>query len=132
MIRRRRQLTPRVALVAAPAASMRPHLICSLPSHSSRSSDISESRSQRAAKGPLERAGLAGLAAAAVLAAALLLLLLLCSASLRRLWAGGSPSRRRGVRRRTATCSTGIGCGPRVLHTRRPAPRRRRARGSGS
>ena len=84
-------MTPRVALVAAPAASMRPHLVCSLPSHSSRSSDISESRSQRAAKGPLERAGLAGLAAAAVLAAALLLLLLLllCSASLRRLWAGG-------------------------------------------
>ena len=82
-------MTPRVALVAAPAASMRPHLVCSLPSHSSRSSDISESRSQRAAKGPLERASLAGLAAAAVLAAALLLLLLLCSASLRRLWAGG-------------------------------------------
>ena len=82
-------MTPRVALVAAPAASMRPHLVCSLPSHSSRSSDISESRSQRAAKGPLERAGLAGLTAAAVLAAVLLLLLLLCSASLRRLWAGG-------------------------------------------
>ncbi|RLM69562.1 protein trichome birefringence-like 10 [Panicum miliaceum] len=56
---------------------------------------------RRAARGPLERAGLAGLAAAAVSAAALLLLLLLlCSASLRcsaaalaaaprRLWAGG-------------------------------------------
>jgi len=56
---------------------------------------------RRAAKGPLERAGLAVLTAAAVSAAALLLLLLLlCSASLRcsaaalaaaprRLWAGG-------------------------------------------
>ncbi|RCV36484.1 hypothetical protein SETIT_7G322900v2 [Setaria italica] len=53
---------------------------------------------RRAAKGPLERAGLAGLAAAAVAAAALLVLL--CAASLRcssgalaaaprRLWAGG-------------------------------------------
>ena len=49
---------------------------------------------RRAAKGPLERAGLAGVAAAAVVAAALLLLL--CAASLRcsaaaprRLWAGG-------------------------------------------
>ncbi|CAO2147626.1 unnamed protein product [Urochloa humidicola] len=55
---------------------------------------------RRAAKGPVERAGLAGLAAAAVAAAALLLLLLLCAASLRcsasaaaaaprRLWTGG-------------------------------------------
>jgi len=53
---------------------------------------------RRATKGPLERAGLAGVAAAAVVAAALLLLL--CAASLRcsaaalaaaprRLWAGG-------------------------------------------
>ena len=53
---------------------------------------------RRAAKGPLERAGLAGLAAAAAVSAAALLLL--CSASLRcsaaalaaaprRLWAGG-------------------------------------------
>jgi hypothetical protein len=49
---------------------------------------------RRAAKGPLERAGLAGVAAAAVAAAALLLLLcavsLRCSAAApRRLWAGG-------------------------------------------
>ncbi|GJN13802.1 hypothetical protein PR202_gb00548 [Eleusine coracana subsp. coracana] len=88
---------------------------------------------RRAVKGPLEKAGLAGVAAVAVAAAALLLLL--CAASLRcsaafgsalaaaprKLWAGGvsvaaeaaaaETGRKVAAVGRSATCSTGNGCG---------------------